>query len=65
MIIYRKDCEPDISLVGGKGFGLFRLVRYGFCVPDFFVIAAGTDLSDKSFACELEQYADKLGGEFF
>lgn len=65
MIVYEKDKEYDKNLVGGKGYGLFRLVRYGFCVPDFFVIEAGTDLADKSVLDALKFYADKLDCETF
>lgn len=65
MIAYGVDRKFDRALVGGKGYGLFELVRYGFCVPDFFVIEVGTDLADATFIDELNTYADKLGGERF
>ncbi|MGN0807844.1 MAG: PEP/pyruvate-binding domain-containing protein [Candidatus Coproplasma sp.] len=65
MIAYGAERKFDRASVGGKGYGLFELVRYGFCVPDFFVIEVGTDLTAASFIDELNTYADKLGGERF
>lgn len=65
MILYAKDREYDRKIVGGKGYGLFRLARYGFRVPDFFVIAAGTDLDDGIFLNELNDYAEKLDCEYY
>lgn len=50
----------DVSVVGGKGAGLLQLVGYGFRVPDFFVIAAGTDTESDAFIKELEENAEKL-----
>lgn len=51
--------------VGGKGYGLFRLVGHGFNVPDFFVIASGTDITSAEFQAELNAKADALDTELF
>ena len=64
MILYDKEKMNDPSVVGGKGLGLAKLVQYGCCVPDFFVIAAGTVLDD-TFAAELECFAAKLHCDTF
>ena len=64
MILYDKKVS-DVNVVGGKGQGLLKLVSYGMNVPDFFVITAGTKISDKSFAAELDAYAAKLHCEKF
>ena len=50
----------DVSVIGGKGLGLNKLVSYGYNVPNFFVIAAGTDLNGDGFAAELDVSASKL-----
>ncbi|MDE7464764.1 MAG: PEP/pyruvate-binding domain-containing protein, partial [Clostridiales bacterium] len=67
MIIYGGDnpYRHDVSVVGGKGLGLYKLIEYGLRVPDFFVIAAGTDITDPDFLHELDEYAQKLGGDVF
>lgn len=65
MIICKGNGNYDINTVGGKGYGLFKLTEYGFDVPDFFVIAAGTDVNDERFAVELNAYAEKLEGDAF
>lgn len=57
--------EYDITEIGGKGWGLFKLVRYGFPVPDFFVIGTGTDFSADSFSEELNYRAAAIGGRAF
>ncbi|MCH5157384.1 MAG: hypothetical protein J1G02_05895 [Clostridiales bacterium] len=64
MIVYDKKVY-DVSVVGGKAYGLFKLASYGYNVPDFFVITVGTDLGDKLFAAELDAYAAKLHCELF
>lgn len=64
MILYDKSVF-DTSVVGGKGRGLNRLVSYGYNVPDFFVISAGTQLDDTHFAAVLDAYAAKLHCEKF
>lgn len=60
MILYGKDCAYGVSAAGGKGAGLSKLKAYGLNVPDFFVIAAGTDIHDKNFAAELDGFAANL-----
>lgn len=65
MIIYGTECEQNVSVVGGKARGLFLLKKYGFRVPDFFVIAAGTDITSDNFSRELRLYADRLNCELF
>ena len=64
MILYDKEKMNDVSVVGGKGLGLAKLVCYGCNVPDFFVIAAGTVLDD-DFAVELQAFAAKLHCDIF
>lgn len=63
MILYDKKAMP-VALVGGKGYGLCKLVAYGFDVPDFFVVCAGTDLYSPRFLEELSEYATRLGEPF-
>ena len=65
MILYGLDNKYDKNSVGGKGYGLFKLVEYGFDVPDFFVIEAGTVLTSQEFLSELDKYAQKLNCEYF
>lgn len=65
MIVYGLDDKYDKNSVGGKGYGLFKLVEYGFDVPDFFVIEAGTDLTSQDFLSELDEYAQKLNCDLF
>lgn len=55
----------DVTVVGGKAIGLGKLTLYGLNVPDFFVVAAGTDLSDEDFAAELDAFAAKLNCRSF
>ena len=59
MILYDKDKMQDVSVVGGKAAGLAKLISYGYCVPDFFVITAGTVINDE-FAAELQAFAADL-----
>lgn len=65
MIIFEKDRDYDKRSVGGKGYGLFRLARYGLRVPDFFVIEVGTDLKSEDFLRELDAAVNRLGGDLF
>lgn len=65
MIIYDKKSMTDVAVVGGKGFGLAKLHAYGLNVPDFFVVAAGTDINDEQFAAELYGFAANLNCELF
>lgn len=65
MIVNSCNVINDVSLVGGKGYGLFKLVEYGLNVPDFFVIEAGTDINDKSFIDQLNACAAKLNCQLF
>ncbi len=65
MIIYDKKSMSDISVVGGKGVGLAKLVAYGLNVPDFFIISAGTDINDDAFATELDSFVANLNCELF
>ena len=50
-----------IGRAGGKSLGLVKLLSYGLCVPDFFVIPADADLNALGFRNELEEAAKKLG----
>lgn len=64
-MFFYADKEYDITEIGGKGCGLFRLVRYGFSVPDFFVIGVETDISADCFPEELNHRAAAIGGGAF
>lgn len=64
MILYDKREMNDISVVGGKGLGLAKLVNYGCEVPDFFVITVGTAFDDE-FETELMRSAAKLQCDLF
>lgn len=67
MIVYggENKYKFDASVVGGKGLGLYKLLSYGLAVPDFFVIASGTDITDPEFLRELDEYAQKLDCDLF
>ena len=65
MIVYDKRAMTDVAEVGGKGVGLAKLIAYGFTVPDFFVVTAGTDLYEKDFAAELDCFAANLNCQEF
>lgn len=65
-MIKRFDCKQyDPTAVGGKGFGLFKLVGYGLNVPDFFVIEANTDVNGEDFLRDLDENARLLNCERF
>lgn len=64
-MFFYADKEYDITEIGGKGCGLFKLVRYGYSVPDFFVIGAETDIYANGFSKELNRIAAAIGGGTF
>ena len=45
MILCDKRAMSDISVVGGKGYGLAKLCEKGYPVPDFFVVTADSDFT--------------------
>jgi pyruvate,water dikinase len=65
MIIYDKNQMNDVAMVGGKGLGLYKLILYGYEVPDFFVVCAGTQLDQQDFIAQLDEYAKKLQCDLF
>lgn len=65
MILYDKAKMTDVAVVGGKAFGLARLMQSGCCVPNFFVITAETNFDDEHLASELDRFAEKLNCELF
>ncbi len=65
MIIRKEQKNIGVSAVGGKGNGLFKLLQYGFPVPDFFVIAAGTNVEGQAFGKDLSACAQELCCELF
>lgn len=65
MLIYDKSRMTDVFVVGGKGIGLSKLTLYGLNVPDFFVVAAGTDLYSEDFVAELDAFATILNCQSF
>lgn len=64
MIVYCCDKTPSAE-IGGKGAGLFKLLGYGFKVPEFFVITADTGIYNDRFREELNGYADMLDCDLF
>lgn len=65
MIVYDKSISCSAADIGGKGVGLCKLISYGFSVPDFFVVTAGTDINDKYFPAELDGFAAYLNCDLF
>lgn len=65
MFLYDKKRMTDVAVVGGKSVGLAKLIEYGWNVPDFFVITAGTKIDVADFAAELATFAEKLNCNTF
>ena len=64
MIIFSTDKDRDISLIGGKAAGLFRLIDHGCKVPAFLIVCAGTNVDGEDFAIELISAASRLAPPF-
>ena len=59
-MIFLKDInESNLEKVGGKAKGLFYLFRYGYLVPDFFVITPNEKINEDELNNALEQLKAK------
>jgi phosphoenolpyruvate synthase/pyruvate phosphate dikinase len=63
-LVLKLSDAQNVTLAGGKGASLARLVKAGFNVPDGFVVTTSAKSHDEELESEILEAFDKLGAKY-